>query len=131
MLERDWRRFWTEDTRLLEPATKRLVGKPSAFEKKVQSWFAALNALRLRLELPPVGWVRWQEPAIAALAKALKKAAPQTDLLINLTDEVPAECASFPRVAEIVTSDDIARQRSRKRYAEYRELGHTLETHKI
>ena len=55
----------------------------------------------------------------------------QTDLLINLTDEVPAECASFPRVAEIVTSDDIARQRSRKRYAEYRELGHTLETHKI
>lgn len=55
----------------------------------------------------------------------------QTDLLINLTDQVPAEFDAFPRVAEIVTSDEEARQQSRKRYAQYRELGHTLETHKI
>lgn len=55
----------------------------------------------------------------------------QTDLLINLSEQVPAESASFPRVAEIVTSDDVARQESRKRYAHYRDLGHTLETHKI
>jgi len=55
----------------------------------------------------------------------------QTDLLINLTDQIPAGCDAFPRVAEIVTSDEEARQQSRKRYAQYRELGHTLETHKI
>lgn len=55
----------------------------------------------------------------------------QTDLLINLTDQIPAECDAFPRVAEIVTSDEEARQQSRKRYAQYRELGHTLETHKM
>jgi len=55
----------------------------------------------------------------------------QTDLLINLTDQIPAGCDAFPRVAEIVTSDEEARQRSRKRYAQYREMGHTLETHKI
>ena len=53
------------------------------------------------------------------------------DLLINLSEQVPAESASFPRVAEIVTSDEAARQQSRKRYAQYRDLGHTLETHKI
>ena len=55
----------------------------------------------------------------------------QTDLMINLSEQVPAESASFPRVAEIVTSDEAARQQSRKRYAQYRDLGHTLETHKI
>jgi len=55
----------------------------------------------------------------------------QTDLLINLTDDIPAGCEAFPRVAEIVTSDEDARQRSRRRYAQYRELGHTLETHKL
>jgi DNA polymerase-3 subunit chi len=53
------------------------------------------------------------------------------DLLINLTAQIPATCDAFPRVAEIVTSDDNARQQSREHYAQYRELGHTLETHKI
>jgi len=56
---------------------------------------------------------------------------PPSDLLINLSDQVPEQCDAFPRVAEIVTSDDEARQQSRKRYAQYRDLGHTLETHKI
>lgn len=55
----------------------------------------------------------------------------KTDLLINLTDEIPEGCEAFPRVAEIVTSDEDARLRSRQRYARYRELGHTLETHKL
>lgn len=55
----------------------------------------------------------------------------KTDLLINLSNEIPAGYDSFPRVAEIVTSDDETRQQSRKRYARYRESGHTLETHKI
>ena len=53
------------------------------------------------------------------------------DLLINLSDRVPDNVGSFPRVAEIVTSDEGTRQRSRARYANYRENGHTLETHKL
>ncbi len=53
------------------------------------------------------------------------------DLLINLTGQVVAQSATFPRVAEIVTSDDNSRQQSRQRYAEYRDMGHTLETHKL
>lgn len=55
----------------------------------------------------------------------------QCDLLINLTEEVPADLTPFPRVAEIVTSDDESRQRSRQRYSRYRELGHELESHKL
>ncbi len=53
------------------------------------------------------------------------------DLLINLTDEIPEMAASFPRVAELVTSDEQSRQLSRKRFVRYRELGAELETHNI
>lgn len=53
------------------------------------------------------------------------------DLLINLCDEIPAFAEAFPRVAELVTSDEDCKQKSRKRYTEYRDQGHTLETHNV
>lgn len=53
------------------------------------------------------------------------------DLLINLTDEVPDFAGTFPRVAELVTSDDQSRRMSRKRFLHYRELGAELQTHNI
>ena len=53
------------------------------------------------------------------------------DLLINLCDDIPACAEGFPRVAELVTSDDDCKQLSRRRFAAYREQGHTLETHKL
>ena len=53
------------------------------------------------------------------------------DLVINLTDDVPAMAGSFPRVAELVTSDQRSRQKSRERFVHYRELGVELETHNI
>jgi DNA polymerase III subunit chi len=53
------------------------------------------------------------------------------DLLINLCDEIPACAEAFPRVAELVTSDEECRHKSRKRFATYRDRGHTLETHKV
>ena len=53
------------------------------------------------------------------------------DLVINLTDEIPAGRDSFARIAEIVTSDDSCKVRSRQKFASYREDGHALETHKI
>ena len=56
---------------------------------------------------------------------------PPRDLLINLSDEVPAFAKAFPRVAELVTSDEDCKQLSRKRFAEYRDQGHTLETHNV
>jgi len=53
------------------------------------------------------------------------------DLLINLDDEIPSFAGSFPRVAEVVTSDENCRLLSRKRYATYRDQGHTINTHKL
>ena len=53
------------------------------------------------------------------------------DLLITLCDEIPAFAESFPRVAELVSSDENSRAKSRQRYATYRDQGHKLTTHKI
>ncbi|MGI9248760.1 MAG: DNA polymerase III subunit chi [Woeseiaceae bacterium] len=53
------------------------------------------------------------------------------DLLINLCDEIPAFAETFPRIAELVTSDEDCRRLSRKRFAEYRDRGHSIQTHKI
>jgi DNA polymerase-3 subunit chi len=56
---------------------------------------------------------------------------PASDLLINLCDEVPPIAESFARVAELVTSDDDGRRKSRQRFAAYRDRGHDIETHNI
>ena len=53
------------------------------------------------------------------------------DLLITLCDEIPTFAESFPRVAELVSSDENSREKSRQRYATYRDQGHKLTTHKI
>jgi len=53
------------------------------------------------------------------------------DLLINLCNDVPAFAEAFPRVAELVTSDDDCKRESRKRFAEYRDKGHALQTHDV
>lgn len=53
------------------------------------------------------------------------------DLLITLCDEVPTFAASFPRVAELVTSEQTVRKKGRERFAYYRDQGHTIETHKL
>lgn len=53
------------------------------------------------------------------------------DLLINLCDEIPAFAETFPRVAELVSSDAECKQLSRKRFTEYRDKGHAPETHQV
>ena len=58
-------------------------------------------------------------------------AAQPPDLLINLGDDLPDAEHDVARIAEIVSADDGVRAHSRRRYARYRELGHTLETHKL
>jgi DNA polymerase-3 subunit chi len=53
------------------------------------------------------------------------------DLLINLCDEIPTFAESFARVAELVSADEQCRLLSRKRFAEYRDKGHAIQTHKL
>lgn len=54
-----------------------------------------------------------------------------SDLLINLSDAVPGAAGDFPRIAEIVTSDEAQRRLGRQRFTRYREQGYTLKTHKL
>ena len=58
---------------------------------------------------------------------------PRTDcdLLINLGASIPQSAASFPRVAEVVTSDEDSKIESRQRFVEYRDQGHTLNSHQL
>lgn len=71
------------------------------------------------------------EPAPVTIGYDAASCSNRCDLLINLSDDQPANIEAFPRVAEIVTSDDDVRRQGRKRFASYRAQGHTLDTHKM
>lgn len=53
------------------------------------------------------------------------------DVLINLDDAIPSFAGNFPRVAELVTADEECRRKSRERFVEYRDGGHSIQTHKL
>jgi DNA polymerase-3 subunit chi len=51
---------------------------------------------------------------------------PHHQILVNLSDTVPACFARFDRLLEIVSTDPDDRQAGRERYAHYRQRGYTL-----
>jgi len=53
------------------------------------------------------------------------------DLLINLCEDIPDFAEAFPRVAELVSADEDCKREGRRRFASYRDRGHTIETHKV
>ncbi|MGO9514463.1 MAG: DNA polymerase III subunit chi [Steroidobacteraceae bacterium] len=53
------------------------------------------------------------------------------DLLVNLTDRLPAGWERFTRIAEIVDADPERRRLGRERFKSYRELKVALETHQL
>jgi len=53
------------------------------------------------------------------------------ELLINLTDEVPACFENFERVAEIIDSSGDGRQLGRRRFSFYRDNGYQPQTHRV
>jgi DNA polymerase-3 subunit chi len=53
------------------------------------------------------------------------------ELLINLTDDVPACFEQFERVAEIVDASEEGRQRGRRRFGFYRDNGYQPQTHRV
>lgn len=58
-------------------------------------------------------------------------AAPEADLLVNLTDRLPARLEGFARIAEIVDADAERRRLGRERFKSYRDLKLALETHQL
>ena len=59
------------------------------------------------------------------------RAAVSADLLVNLGAEVPPGYASYARVAEFVDAEPARRDAGRRRFALYRDAGHTPETHRV
>ena len=55
----------------------------------------------------------------------------ETDVLINLTEEVPVFYRQFDRVAEFVDATEQARANGRKRFREYRDHGCAIESHNV
>ena len=53
------------------------------------------------------------------------------DVLINLTESVPAFAEKSTRIAEIVSADDAARRAGRTRYRDYRDRGITIHQHNL
>ncbi|MFV1997740.1 MAG: DNA polymerase III subunit chi [Acidiferrobacterales bacterium] len=53
------------------------------------------------------------------------------DVLINLSQDVPAFFSRFERVAEVVGASDSEKQQARKRYRYYRDRGYELQTHDL
>ena len=72
-----------------------------------------------------------EAPVTIGFGAADGRPGERPELLINLTGELPQDAETFPRIAEIVSSDDDCRRRSRKLYADYRAQGHSLESHEI
>ncbi len=54
-----------------------------------------------------------------------------TDVLVNLSADVPGFFSRFDRVAELVGADDASRTAARERYRFYQDRGYTLNTHKL
>lgn len=55
----------------------------------------------------------------------------QRDILINLSNEVPAFYPQFLRVLEIVSNEPAIQAIGREHYRQYRTEGHDISTHKL
>jgi DNA polymerase-3 subunit chi len=53
------------------------------------------------------------------------------DVLVNLSNDVPAFFSRFNRVAELVGGDEAQRAAARERYRFYKDRGYSLNTHKL
>jgi DNA polymerase-3 subunit chi len=54
-----------------------------------------------------------------------------SDVLVNLSNDVPSFFSRFTRVAELVGGDETQRECARERYRFYKDRGYTLNTHKL
>lgn len=68
---------------------------------------------------------------LAAIIGSGDEPAIQSDVLINLSPEVPAFFSRFERVAELVDNDGDRRKAGRERFRYYRDRGYPLESHNI
>ena len=53
------------------------------------------------------------------------------DTLVSLVANIPHWFSRFERIAEVVESDEAARQQARERFRYYRDRGYPLDTHQL
>ncbi len=70
-------------------------------------------------------------PRVMVLLGETPAPADHRQLLINLTNLLPAEPEGYERIAEIVDVDPESKRLSRERYKAYRERGCELDTHNL
>jgi DNA polymerase-3 subunit chi len=56
---------------------------------------------------------------------------PAADLLVNMTDRLPAGLERYARIAEIIDADLERRRLGRERFKSYRDLKLSLDTHQL
>jgi DNA polymerase-3 subunit chi len=71
------------------------------------------------------------DPGIPVHITSAADALADADLLVNLTDRLPAGFERFSRIAEIIDADPERRRAGRERFRSYREKKVTLETHQL
>jgi DNA polymerase-3 subunit chi len=72
-----------------------------------------------------------RDAALPVLVGTGSEPALPLDLLVNLSDTVPAYFQRFARLAEIVEPNDTQREIARSRYRHYREQGCRLRSHNV
>jgi len=55
----------------------------------------------------------------------------ESDILINLSQEIPAFHANFSRIVEIIPADEDAKALGRMRWKHYKDAAYELETHDV
>ncbi len=71
------------------------------------------------------------DPGVPVRVASNLEAAGAADLLVNLSDRLPAALERFARVAEVIDADPERRRLGRERFRTYREQKLTLETHQL
>jgi DNA polymerase III subunit chi len=59
------------------------------------------------------------------------QATVNTDIWLNLSDQLPPPNLQCQRLIEIIPSQPKLQETARQRYRQYRELGYTLQTHNV
>lgn len=54
-----------------------------------------------------------------------------SDILLNLSENIPSFFSKFQRIFEIVANDDVEKTKSRERYRQYRAMQCLLNTHNL
>ena len=67
----------------------------------------------------------------APIRLTLSDDAPQADLLVNMTQRLPAHADRYARIIEIIDGDEERKRLGRERFKAYRDLKLVLETHQL